>query len=176
MSQTLFEKIIARQIPAKIAYEDDRYIAIHDISPQAPVHVLVIPKKVIPTLNDVEEADRELVGGMFRVAGKIMADLGHKESSPLAAAMIAGVVAVDKSNACERGSTAAPHEDAIYIDTRWNRIEHRMSSVTNQFNSRNHLPDPQPAPHLQRHVEPEEDYMAGVTSRVTRAASVPAGN
>jgi histidine triad (HIT) family protein len=79
MSQTLFEKIIARQIQAKIAYEDDRYIAIHDISPQAPVHVLVIPKKVIPTLNDVEEADRELVGGMFRVASKIMSDLGHKD-------------------------------------------------------------------------------------------------
>ncbi|HSI32497.1 MAG: histidine triad nucleotide-binding protein [Phycisphaerae bacterium] len=76
---TLFEKIIARQIPAKIAYEDDRYIVIHDISPQAPVHVLVIPKKVIPTLNDVEEGDRELVGGMFRVASKVMAELGHAD-------------------------------------------------------------------------------------------------
>lgn len=79
MAETLFEKIIARQIPAKIAYEDDKYIAIHDITPQAPAHVLVIPKKVIPTLNDVEEADRELVGGMFRVAKQVMAELGHTD-------------------------------------------------------------------------------------------------
>ena len=53
MEETLFSKIIARKIPAKIAYEDDRYIAIHDINPQAPVHLLVITKKVIPTLNEV---------------------------------------------------------------------------------------------------------------------------
>ncbi|HEX8325504.1 MAG TPA: histidine triad nucleotide-binding protein [Tepidisphaeraceae bacterium] len=76
---TLFEKIISRQIPAKIAYEDDRYIVIHDISPQAPVHVLVIPKKVIPTLNDVTPADAELIGGMFVVASKVMNDLGHSD-------------------------------------------------------------------------------------------------
>lgn len=76
---TLFEKIIAREIPAKIAYEDDRYIVIHDISPQAPVHVLVIPKKPIPTLNDITEADRELVGGMFIVASKVMKELGHTD-------------------------------------------------------------------------------------------------
>ena len=58
MEETLFTKIIAKQIPAKIAYEDDHYIAIHDISPQAPVHVLVIPKKVIPTLNDLDARRR----------------------------------------------------------------------------------------------------------------------
>ena len=79
MPETLFQKVIARQIPAKIAYEDDQYIAIHDISPQAPVHLLVIPKKVIPTLNDVEAGDRELVGGMFLVAKKLMAELGHAD-------------------------------------------------------------------------------------------------
>ena len=79
MAETLFQKIIARQITAKIAYEDDQYIAIHDISPQAPVHILVIPKKVIPTVNDVEEGDRELVGGMFRVASKIMREMGHAD-------------------------------------------------------------------------------------------------
>ena len=79
MAETLFQKIIARQIPAKIAYEDEKYIAIHDISPQAPVHILVIPKKVIPTLNDVEETDRELVGGMFRVGSKVMKQLGHSD-------------------------------------------------------------------------------------------------
>ena len=76
---TLFEKIIARQIPAKIEHEDDRYIVIHDISPQAPVHVLVIPKKVIPTLNDLTDADRDLVGGMFRTAAEVMKKLGHAD-------------------------------------------------------------------------------------------------
>lgn len=79
MPETLFQKIIARQVPANIAYEDDEYIAIHDISPRAPVHVLVIPKRVIPTLNDVEPEDRELVGGLFVVARKIMKDLGHAD-------------------------------------------------------------------------------------------------
>jgi histidine triad (HIT) family protein len=79
MAETLFEKIIARQIPARIAYEDDQYIAIHDIGPKAPAHILVIPKKVIPTLNDVEEGDRELLGGMFLVAKKVMSELGYKD-------------------------------------------------------------------------------------------------
>jgi histidine triad (HIT) family protein len=76
---TLFEKIIAKEIPAKIAFEDDRYIVIHDISPQAPVHVLVIPKKVIPTLNDLTPADAELVGGMYLTAKKVMKELGHSD-------------------------------------------------------------------------------------------------
>lgn len=76
---TLFEKIIAREIPAKIAFEDDRYIVIHDIQPQAPTHVLVIPKKVIPTLNDLTPADAELIGGMYLTAKKMMNDLGHTD-------------------------------------------------------------------------------------------------
>jgi histidine triad (HIT) family protein len=76
---TLFEKIIAKQIPAKVAYEDERYIVIHDISPQAPVHVLVIPKRVIPTLNDVSAADAELLGGMYLVAQRVMRELGHTD-------------------------------------------------------------------------------------------------
>jgi histidine triad (HIT) family protein len=79
MAETLFTKIINRQIPAKIAYEDDQYIVIHDISPQAPVHVLVIPKRVIPTINDLTEADKDLVGGMFLVAAKVMKDLGQSD-------------------------------------------------------------------------------------------------
>ena len=79
MAETLFQKIVARQIPAKIAYEDEKYIAIHDISPQAPVHILVVPKKVIPTLNDVDEADRELVGGMFLIAKRVMKEMGHSD-------------------------------------------------------------------------------------------------
>ncbi|WP_428939108.1 histidine triad nucleotide-binding protein [Fontivita pretiosa] len=79
MSETIFSKIIARQIPARIAYEDDKYIAIHDIQPQAPVHLLIITKKVIPTLNDLEPEDAELVGGMFLVAKKLMREMGHTD-------------------------------------------------------------------------------------------------
>ena len=76
---TLFSKIIAREIPAKIAYEDDKYIVIHDVSPQAPVHLLAIPKKPIATLNDLGPADAELVGGLFLVARQVMNDLGHRD-------------------------------------------------------------------------------------------------
>lgn len=76
---TLFERIIAREIPATIVYEDDRYLAFHDITPQAPVHVLVIPKKVIPTLNDVTPEDAALIGGLFVVAAKVMQGLGHTD-------------------------------------------------------------------------------------------------
>jgi histidine triad (HIT) family protein len=79
MSETIFTKIIAKKIPAKIAYEDEQYISIHDINPQAPVHLLVIPKKWIATLNDLEPGDAELIGGMFLVAGKIMREMGHTD-------------------------------------------------------------------------------------------------
>jgi histidine triad (HIT) family protein len=79
MEKTLFQKIIDREIPGKIAYEDDRTIVIHDIQPQAPVHLLVIPKRLIPTLNDLQPADAELVGSLFLVARKVMNDLGHKD-------------------------------------------------------------------------------------------------
>jgi|SRR5688500_4623770 len=79
MPETIFSKIIAKQIPAKIAHEDERYIAIHDISPQAPVHLLVIPKKEIATLNDLTPGDAELVGGLFLLAKRLMKDLGHTD-------------------------------------------------------------------------------------------------
>jgi histidine triad (HIT) family protein len=79
MAETLFQKIIAKQIPAKIAHEDERYIAIHDIQPQAPVHLLIIPKKVIPTLNDARPEDAELVGGLFVLASKLMKSMGHTD-------------------------------------------------------------------------------------------------
>jgi histidine triad (HIT) family protein len=79
MEETLFTKIIARKIPAKIEHEDERYVAIHDISPQAPVHLLVIPKKVIATLNDLTPGDAELVGGMFLLAKQLMNRLGHRD-------------------------------------------------------------------------------------------------
>lgn len=79
MEDSLFTKIIRKQIPAKIVYEDDRYVAIHDINPAAPVHLLIIPRRQIPTLNDLEPGDAELVGGLFMVAKKLMADLGHRD-------------------------------------------------------------------------------------------------
>ena len=79
MAETIFSKIIAKQIPAKIAYEDERYIAIHDIQPAAPVHILVIPKKPIATLNDLESGDTELVGGLFLLAKRIMGEMGHRD-------------------------------------------------------------------------------------------------
>ena len=79
MEETIFSKIIAKKIPAKIEFEDDRYIAIRDIQPAAPVHLLVIPKKPIPTLNDLTAADAELVGGMFLVARDLMKNLGHSD-------------------------------------------------------------------------------------------------
>lgn len=71
MSDTLFEKIVAREIPADIVYEDDELLAFRDIQPQAPVHVLVIPKQRIPTLNDLEGGHAELVGKMILAAAKI---------------------------------------------------------------------------------------------------------
>lgn len=79
MEETIFQKIIGRTIPAKIAFEDERYIVIHDISPQAPVHLLIITKKLIPTLNDLQAEDESLVGGMFLLARKLMGEMGHRD-------------------------------------------------------------------------------------------------
>jgi histidine triad (HIT) family protein len=77
---TLFEKIIARQIPAKIVHEDDLCIAIHDINPQAPVHVLVIPKKVIPRVGAATAADQAVLGHLLLIAGNLAKKLGVSES------------------------------------------------------------------------------------------------
>src|SRR6201995_232088 len=80
MEETLFSKSAARKIPAKIVFEDDDYMAIEDIDPQAPAHVLVFMKnKVVPTLNDVKPEDTMLVGGMFLVAATVMKKLGHTD-------------------------------------------------------------------------------------------------
>jgi histidine triad (HIT) family protein len=79
MSDSIFTKIINKQIPAKIAHEDENYIAIHDVNPQAPIHLLVIPKRAIATLNDLRPGDAELVGGMFLLAKELMADLGYTD-------------------------------------------------------------------------------------------------
>src|SRR5260370_21354474 len=68
---TIFEKIIARQIPAKIIWEDEDAIAFHDVNPQAPVHVLIVPKRVVPRLTDATENDAALLGKLLLVARDI---------------------------------------------------------------------------------------------------------
>ncbi|MEY2508571.1 MAG: histidine triad family protein [Verrucomicrobiota bacterium] len=62
---TIFEKIIRREIPAKIVYEDDDVMAFHDVDPKAPVHVLIVPKRVIPRLTEATEADGPLLGKLL---------------------------------------------------------------------------------------------------------------
>jgi histidine triad (HIT) family protein len=71
MSDTIFGKIAAGEIPADIVYEDDDVVAFRDVSPQAPTHVLVIPRIRIPTLNDLQPEHAELVGKLFLAASKI---------------------------------------------------------------------------------------------------------
>ncbi|HST27004.1 MAG TPA: histidine triad nucleotide-binding protein [Rudaea sp.] len=70
MGDTLFDKIIRREIPADIVYEDDEVLAFRDIAPQAPVHVLFIPKKPIATLNDATDADAALLGKLVLTAAR----------------------------------------------------------------------------------------------------------
>ena len=76
MAENIFLKIIDRSIPAKIAYEDDRCLAFHDIKPQAPVHVLIIPKKEIRTLDDATAEDEAVLGHLQLVAVKLAKELG----------------------------------------------------------------------------------------------------
>jgi histidine triad (HIT) family protein len=73
---TIFSKIIAKEIPATIVYEDDLVLAFKDIQPQAPVHILIIPKKEIASVNDVTEADEMALGRLFTVAAKIAKEEG----------------------------------------------------------------------------------------------------
>jgi histidine triad (HIT) family protein len=73
---TIFEKIIARQIPADIIWEDDDGIAFHDVNPQAPVHVLIVPKKAVPRLSEATEDDRALLGKLLLVARDLAQGLG----------------------------------------------------------------------------------------------------
>lgn len=71
MTETLFTKIINRDLPADIVYEDDEALVLRDINPQAPVHLLVIPKKVIPKLSDSTQEDQQLLGHLLLVANKV---------------------------------------------------------------------------------------------------------
>ena len=76
MTDTLFKKIIDREIPADIVYEDDDCLVFKDINPVAPVHILLIPKKKIVTINDVKEEDSTLIGHMISTAKNLASELG----------------------------------------------------------------------------------------------------
>lgn len=78
--ETVFSKIIRKEIPAKIVYEDDLALAFHDINPQAPIHVLVIPKKPIVSLEDASDEDDALLGHLHRVVRTVARQLGCAES------------------------------------------------------------------------------------------------
>ena len=77
---TLFEKIIARQIPARIVYEDDLVLAFHDITPQAPVHVLIVPKKSLPRIGTAGAEDQAMLGHLLLKAAHVAGLLGLKET------------------------------------------------------------------------------------------------
>ena len=77
--KTIFAKIVDGEIPADKVYEDDQVLAFRDLNPQAPTHVLIIPKKAIATVNDIAEDDAALVGKLFLAAKKIAADAGFAE-------------------------------------------------------------------------------------------------
>ncbi|MCG6117813.1 MAG: histidine triad nucleotide-binding protein [Aquimonas sp.] len=80
MSETLFDKIIRREIPADIVHEDEHVLGFRDINPQAPVHVLFIPKKPIATLNDLEHADMLLAGRLMKAAADFAKREGFDEA------------------------------------------------------------------------------------------------
>lgn len=82
MSKTIFQRIIDREVPADIVYEDDRCLAFRDISPQAPTHVLVIPKRPVVSIADLTPGDAELMGHLLLVirdlAGKLGLERGYR--------------------------------------------------------------------------------------------------
>jgi histidine triad (HIT) family protein len=78
MAETLFSRIIRREIPAQIVHEDEHVIGFRDINPQAPTHVLFVPRRAIATVNDLVEADAELVGRL------VLAAAAHAKSQQLA--------------------------------------------------------------------------------------------
>jgi histidine triad (HIT) family protein len=76
MGKSIFKKIIDREIPARIVYEDDLCLAFEDIHPQAPTHLIIIPKKEIPTVDDISAEDEIIVGHLFNVMGSLAKKLG----------------------------------------------------------------------------------------------------
>ncbi len=80
MSKTLFEKIVAREVPATIVYEDDKVLAFRDIKPQAPVHVLIVPKKPIPRIAEVHPDDHQVLGHLLLKAAEVAKQLGLQQN------------------------------------------------------------------------------------------------
>lgn len=80
MSDTIFGKIVSGEIPSEFLYEDEHCIAINDVSPQAPVHVLIIPKRAIPRLVDAGADDQALLGHLLLAAGRVAEQLGVAEA------------------------------------------------------------------------------------------------
>lgn len=77
---TLFEKIVARQVPAKIVYEDDLVLAFHDIKPVAPTHVLIVPKKPIPRMAEAKPEDHKVLGHLLLKAAEVARQLGLEKN------------------------------------------------------------------------------------------------
>ena len=77
--KTIFKRIIDGEIPADRVYEDDLCLAFNDVNPQAPTHILIIPKKEIVSLAHTDESDKEVLGHLLLVARQIAADLGHSD-------------------------------------------------------------------------------------------------
>ncbi len=97
LKDNIFLKIIDKQIPAAIVYEDDCCLAFRDINPQAPTHVILIPRKVIPTHADLTDADRDLLGHLHLVAAKLAKDLGLSDGYRVVV------------NCNDRGGQTVPH-------------------------------------------------------------------
>jgi histidine triad (HIT) family protein len=76
MADNIFLKIIRKEIPARVVHEDERCLAFHDVNPQAPVHVLIVPKKEIATVDDIRLEDEALIGHLHLVAAQIARQLG----------------------------------------------------------------------------------------------------
>ena len=80
MSETIFQKIIDKELPADIIFEDESCLAFKDINPVAPIHILIIPKKRVEKISDSNTEDKELLGHLFLVAGNIARDLGIEDA------------------------------------------------------------------------------------------------
>ena len=80
MSQTIFEKIIAGDVPARIIYQDDLVAAFHDSDPKAPTHILIVPKKPIPRMAEAVPEDHQVLGHLLLKAAEVAAQAGLKQS------------------------------------------------------------------------------------------------
>lgn len=77
---TIFQRIATREVPARIVHETDEVLAFHDVNPQAPIHVLVVPKRVIPRVGEAQPGDAELLGRLLLAVGEVARQLGVRES------------------------------------------------------------------------------------------------